>query len=371
MFFKSLIFFWLFSVPVLTVDSAISTLFVIRQDTDELGGCASYLPSPLETWLSESKALVNSGLQALADAQNPSAAEYNVARRYLLSYFGASDDPDAVALVKGEISGHRATFANQTSDYIAEYLKEVKDFLDGTSTLDEIPHLYCNDTWLRKLDRFDVAWNKQGEDIMKVSPDGSMAPMAIEEVPRYEQYLWEEKNGLLVRNNKNVPYWSDELSEYVFDQNYGGKTYCTKSKTNLAAAQEQTSASTVTLCPSSFTNPKGVDGLGSATPRTGLSIMKVLPRSATLYHELFHLILGQGDTPDITYSWTQQRTMLDKKPTAIPDGYDMTYEQLIRRNPETYVFFSVGYWYFQQTQWSINANERWSFHSGAAELVAI
>lgn len=70
-------------------------------------------------------------------------------------------------------------------------------------------------------------------------------------------------------------------------------------------------------------------------------------------------------------TWTQQRTMLDGKPTAIPNGYDMTYEQLIRRNPETYVFFSVGYWYFQQTQWSINANERWSFHSGAAELVAI
>ncbi|KAL1863514.1 hypothetical protein Plec18167_000607 [Paecilomyces lecythidis] len=365
-------FFWLFSVPGLAV-VPITSLFVIRQDTDDSGGCATYLPLPLETWLSESRALVNSGLQALADAQDPSAAEHAVARRYLQSYFRATDNVDAVTLVQGETSSHRATFINQTSDQIADSLNAVKKFLDGQPTdLLETPHLYCNDKWLTKLRRTDIAWDKQGYEVMKVLPGGSMAPMIIEEVPAYQRFLWKENSkGKLVENKKFVPYWSDDLSEYIFDQNYGGKTYCTDAKRNLAATQEQTSASTITLCPSSFTNPNGADGLGSVTPITGQSIHDVLPRSATLYHELFHLVMGPDDTPDITYSWSDQQKTLATKGTRIADGYDETWEQLFRRNPETYVFFSVGYWYFQQTQWSNAANERWSFQSGVAELVAI
>ncbi|RHZ46088.1 uncharacterized protein CDV56_104539 [Aspergillus thermomutatus] len=327
MYIKSLSLFWLFSVPTLTVGSTISSLFVIRQGTDELGGCGSYLPT-LETWLSESKALVNSGLQALANAENPSAAEYDVARRYLWSYFRATGDPDAMTWVK-------------------DYLLEAKNFLDGTSTrLARTPHLYCNDKWLKKLSRSDAAWDtSRDETIMKVNPeDGSMVPMTIEEVPLYQNYLWEKKNNLLVRN-KLVPYWSDDLLEYIFDIGYGSKSYCTTSNKNMGATQQQTNPNTITLCPSTFTNHDGVDGLGSATPKAGLSIMKVLPRSATLYHELFHLVLGNDETPDITSpkdSWTKQQTML-KNPTTIPRDYDETNAQLIRRNPESYMFFCVGY----------------------------
>jgi hypothetical protein len=94
-------------VPALSADSTIESLFTVKKDTDGLGGCASYLPDPLETYLSEAKDLVNAGLQVLADANNPSAAEYNVARRYLWTYFRATNDVEAMDLVKSK--NHPAT----------------------------------------------------------------------------------------------------------------------------------------------------------------------------------------------------------------------------------------------------------------------
>lgn len=169
--------------------------------------------------------------------------------------------------------------------------------------------------------------------------------------------------------NSLVPYWSTDLSQYVFDGNYRGKTYCTASKDNLGATQDQTLPSTVTLCPSSFTNEKAQESLGAAVPKVGLPMAEILPRSATFYHELFHLLVGNAGTPDITCkssipwplpaylplliphadSWDTQESML-KEPDNKENVYKITNAGLIRRNPESYVFFSAAYWYFQQTQ---------------------
>jgi hypothetical protein len=177
---------------------------------------------------------------------------------------------------------------------------KVKNFLDGEWPT-ETPRLYCNDQWLTKLSRLDEAWDtEKHETLMKQESDGSYVPMSIEEVDDYREFLWEENlNGMWSRN-KNIPYWSDDLGEYIFDLPYGSKTYCTISKWNLAATQQQTIPNTVTLCPNSFSNTRAVDGLGSAAPQQGLPIMKILPRSATIYHELFHLTIGNDWTPDIT-----------------------------------------------------------------------
>jgi hypothetical protein len=102
----------------------------------------------------------------------------------------------------------------------------------------------------------------------------------------------------LLVSNKPVPYWSDDLLEYIFDKNYRRTSSCVQSKKKkLGATQQQTNTKTITSCPSTLTN-RGVDGLGSATPKARLLVMKVLPRSATLYHELLHLLLSHDETPD-------------------------------------------------------------------------
>ena len=279
--------------------------------------------------------------------------------------------------------------------YTTGYLTRVQQFLNGSPSPGATPHLYCDDTWLTRLSRTDAAWDAEKDTITTIDPsdpNGAFAPVAIEDIAEYRQFLWkdgEDGSDALVRN-ANIPYWSDDLGQYIFDQDYGrGKTYCTVSKDNLGATQEQTARSTVTLCSSSFTTRYFVDGLGSKKPTKGMALGKVLPRSATFYHEVFHLVMGNADTPDITcksevahvnYSqaslmavadeWPVQQEWLNN-PMEIREGEDESNGQLIQRNPESYVFFSVGYWYFQQTQWSKQSNQRWSFQSGVAELVQI
>ncbi|KAJ6009604.1 hypothetical protein N7499_004998, partial [Penicillium canescens] len=269
------------------------------------------------------------------------------------------------------------------------YLQEVKNFLDGNSKKN-IPWLFCNDKWLEKLQRTDAVWDSNRNLVMEMAEDGTMSPIAIEDVKNYLPYLW--KNPVTKNKpNGNIPWWSDDLGEYLFDGDYGKKTYCTVSNEHLAATQDHTvSASTITLCPVSFKSTAASAKLGGKKPTKGLSVEKIVPRSGTFYHELFHLVLGNARTYDITYFWDKQQEFLqtpDDYPPVDPDSddededgdvnmdededQDLTYVQLIRENPETYLWFSVGYWYFQQTQWSKQTNQRWSFHNGAGELVQI
>lgn len=178
-------------------------------------------------------------------------------------------------------------------------MNEVKNFLDGNSDK-ATPYLFCDDKWLQKLERTDAAWDtEKQESVFDDGPDGTLAPVAIEDVKNYRSELWEQdKKGVWIKNAK-IPYWSDDLGEYVFDENYGGKTYCTESNQNLGVAQDQTVPSTITLCPSAFTNSQATANLGSKAPAVRMSIDNVLPQSGTFYHELFHLVLGSQDTPDV------------------------------------------------------------------------
>jgi hypothetical protein len=134
---------------------------------------------------------------------------------------------------------------------------------------------------------------------MKESPDGIWVPPAIERVEEFQDFLWKLRNGIWVRNTA-IPYWSDDLDEYFFDDAYSGKTYCTFPNENMAVTQDQTIPTTVTLYPNSFTTTKYVDHLGSKIPERGTLLEDILPRSATLYHELFHLTLSNSNTPDVT-----------------------------------------------------------------------
>lgn len=69
-----------------------------------------------------------------------------------------------------------------------------------------------------------------------------------------------------------------------------------------------------------------------------------------------------------------------KKPNATPEEkegeefwHGKIYQDIMRQNPDTITFFSVGYWYFMQTTWNNdkNTHKRWSFHTGAGEFLPI
>lgn len=187
-----------------------------------------------------------------------------------------------------------------TADRVTGNLQKVQKFLQGTPLpLDQTPRMYCHDTWLKKLRRTDSAFDGDSSHYLKrINEDGSESEIPIEDVPDYRNMLWKLNEKDEVVSNGYVPYWSEELKQYVFDSDYGGKTPCTSD--SVGAAQDMTRPSTITLCPLGFSNTAGGSvTLGSKTPKNK-GIMDVLSRSVTFYHELFHLVLGSADTPDTT-----------------------------------------------------------------------
>lgn len=87
MHIKLLALTWAFLVSVVLCDGGIQSLFNVKTDSNTKGGCKSRFPTALNKLVSESKTLVASALKVFDDAQDSSAAEHDVAVRYLRTYF--------------------------------------------------------------------------------------------------------------------------------------------------------------------------------------------------------------------------------------------------------------------------------------------
>jgi hypothetical protein len=115
-------------------------------------------------------------------------------------------------------------------------------------------------------------------------------------------------------SNGLAPYWSEDEKEYVFNSDYKGKTFCTVALgVNLGVTKKQTTCRIVTLCPDSFRNSQNTVSLSSRSPKSQQTT-KVVPRSATLYHELFHLVLGNDHSPDFTCKLQKSCIPTDSSP---------------------------------------------------------
>ncbi|KAJ6111316.1 hypothetical protein N7523_007377 [Penicillium sp. IBT 18751x] len=75
-----------------------------------------------------------------------------------------------------------------------------------------------------------------------------------------------------------------------------GKSYYTVAKKNLAATYN------ISKCLRKPESPRRTQSR-AITPKKGLLINKILPRSVTLYYKLFYLVLSTPDTPDIIYKF--------------------------------------------------------------------
>lgn len=129
-----------------------------------------------------------------------------------------------------------------------------------------------------KLEPTDIAWDREKNDVYTIGNDGVFQPVPIDQIEDYRQYLWVlDEKGNWERTGR-VPYWSDDLSQYVFDDSYKkGKTYCTNSAQNLGVSQEQTRPSTLTLCPRSFKSKVNLAKLGNTAPKARMTLANVLP----------------------------------------------------------------------------------------------
>lgn len=178
----------------------------------------------------------------------------------------------------------------------------MRAFLDGEPLREGTPHFYCGDTWLEKFSRDDVPWDEDGNDLMKLDSDGvTQRPASFEDVLAYQADLfYTDSNGNLEESNGLVPYWSPDLGSYLFDADYNGRTYCAPGNGGLGATQQKSAPATMTFCPLAFEYALNTEVLGEKKPSVRMSITKIIPRSATLFHELIHLTVGTEKTPDYT-----------------------------------------------------------------------
>jgi hypothetical protein len=197
---------------------------------------------------------------------------------------------------------------HNTSLILLDYLTAVYNFLTTGTIIDvnQKPFLYCNSDWLELKSWTD---NAQDDDGNEYDNDDGQKVTILEEYPNDVQ-ITEIVNGQ-PDTIQQVPYWSADQNSYIFDISYAGGTYC-GAATNKGATVTILPARTVTLCPISFqprTNDGGTPTLGSKTPAVGGALQTFSPQSLTLFHELFHLTLGNDITPDPGRKCSQYRLL--------------------------------------------------------------
>lgn len=188
-------------------------------------------------------------------------------------------------------------------------LKRVQEFFsfaeveDGPSAgqpiypLNGDRYLFCGSDFLVHQTADTQALDWEAKDI--VDDDGN--PVAIADVPGYAEALGEDPD--------NDAWWSGDLTDvngYYFSTT--GGEYCDGDNLGLTAVIQELEADitgqptvrkqieSVILCDHSFTNDRPESyKAGDAMISKGTNLATVVPRSATLLHEAFHLLFGVDD----------------------------------------------------------------------------
>ncbi|KAI1372059.1 hypothetical protein F4677DRAFT_273640 [Hypoxylon crocopeplum] len=248
------------------------------------GGCDG---QNIDKWFSDSQTLIDSAAAGAAATDADS-------RAYLKTFFNIGPTDDA--------------------DQAGDPISKVKSILDNDSEPPGgKPWLFCNSDWLLEQKWTDIAYDPvtgqprtNNEKIQDVSPKVA----------------------------GQVPFWSDDLRQYIISS---PGDYCSQAG-NMAATQDMTAPSTVTLCINQFLSDQE-DTLADIPTVTAqkTSISKLQVHSLNLFHEMFHLALGTKDTPDASYKLNGIVRLGTAK--AI-------------QNPESYALYALAYYLGQHTQYT-------------------
>ncbi|EEQ32194.1 hypothetical protein McanMca71_005424 [Microsporum canis] len=319
----------------------ISDLF-LEADSNFKGGCASKL-SVLDTWLKEAIQLHNALIKAYS--------EYKTNRESLIiwvEFFGIRANRDMSIYEDDE----------PLWKTIGDHISRVSEFLAGAGLRNPVkpgekPRIFCSE------DAGEYApWDQPIKD-----ENGKEIPYAKDENTGEVTKYWTVGEVFVIQKNKYADaaaYWMRSYNGYAFVRG----ALCTKTENKMDYAK--TSAIPpipytegeelyfgkanryILFCPLAFDAPSGkphslsslADAASSANYPSGAGTPKldgILPRSATLYHELYHLT-DNGDTSDPYY-------MLDSLLRAaqarlVPSPSSET--EKIAKNPETYAFAAMA-----------------------------
>ncbi|RHZ66289.1 hypothetical protein CDV55_106939 [Aspergillus turcosus] len=329
----------------------IQTLFATG-DANTQGGCYSSLAT-LNTYLGEARDMLSAAQTALAEWED----NINY-QELLMAYMGISFSkfgPGGVMTNDGELK----------FETVETRISNVASFLNGVTLSDPngddyTPHLWCSTQCGQSFEWDSSAFDSQGQ------------PLEIPDTDPKEYYSISQAYGNL-KTKSNRPFWLPDLNGYIFFE--GTKSYPVNEDTNqpwtnmcappnayaytskesalprIPSLSSSVFGKNIFLCPKSF-DSTGFHGLASLsnanypTPGTKKALDHFAPRSATLYHELFHLTVPDGDSPD---SFMEIAEMI----FASVKGSASQKKQVVQ-NPESYVYFSLACWFYQNAPAGMN-----------------
>ncbi|KAF5543693.1 hypothetical protein FPHYL_11224 [Fusarium phyllophilum] len=336
---------------------SIDSVFNIKQGGVDVGGCNSY-KGKLNKWWIDARKLVDA---ALLYAQDDSVD----GPEYIYTFF-ALDPPPADAKYR------------QT---VIATLQSVKDFIDGGLQLaGGKPWLFCSSKWLERLDWDDVAYDKEtgekftGDNAKKVRDEVDEPTPPPDEANQPKGAQPDARNITLslmiclTQIFSEFPFWSSDLREYLLDE---ADDYCSKKVDGViqhfGATHEGPGQSwkTVTICVNNLGWHAKKDHLSLGTVRTeGKSIVEYRAQSMTLFHELFHVVLGNANTEEHEKSYELPYIANPRKKEGEDPGdedQDIISTQEALYNPESYTLYALACLLGQK-------NERFTFASTRSKL---
>jgi hypothetical protein len=299
--------------------------FTVGSPTDA-GCCTSGQLTTLNSWLSEIVLLHSTVL----DAFNEYESDLGIQELFNLWLGITFEDNDVApasydlwnANLGRQLPLRSPSYLFKRQDMITDLIlnlleivriEAVSNFLAGEGLTDAVtsqpPWLFCNDGY---ADADEAQWNQPVKDSTGTSvKEGETGYFKLQDVfPKPAANNW-------------AAFWVKLLNAYAFDAlNRDGQTLCgqtnragftSKKSTQASIAAAPNTVTTgaydryVTICPYGFatTGSHGLPELATAitytdypVPNNGKAIDQYTPRSATLYHELFHLTDTAGTTGD-------------------------------------------------------------------------
>ncbi|KAF6813966.1 hypothetical protein CPLU01_14519 [Colletotrichum plurivorum] len=320
-------------------------LFVVDFASTNRGGCQNVGEAAMDGMIKDCLTLAQAGLKAIDEhGSKPEAA------RLLTAFFTIPSIP----LQAADLANIKARY-----ETVRNWLQQGGPTDDGRQP--NKPHLYCYHEWLDKKTFRDPALDNNGQPVKNnrgtVQTFGDVYPANV--------------------NSGVIPYWSPQFKVVVWDSDYGDPAggiggYC-HAADSAAATSHQPTASVITLCPSSYgganplprtpaiMGPRSVAANAVAndvvkrTKKGNQALPDIYPTAVTLFHELFHLILG-NDKTTMTGSTAEQYIVARMIKLRLANSL---------RNPETFTAVAAAYDFTSNTPADSSGN-RVEFSTGWA-----
>ncbi|KAK4164603.1 hypothetical protein QBC43DRAFT_288507 [Cladorrhinum sp. PSN259] len=307
-------------------------IFTVDLKGTSNGGCGGR-EGIVDQWIAEGSFSVDTAMAAIDKFENE-GTESELVREAILMWFGIG--------TSGTKKGNKKSKNEDTKALVAEVkakLDHVQDYFNFRKTGrtpkydPKTRFLFCHSNFLERHAKTDPALDFQA----KVMKDKDNKDIPIGGVQAYKDAIEKEK--------KAIPWWAGAggVNGYFFTET--GGDFCGPEKNlgltakieKLKAAKSKGTAvldkvvEMIIICPAAFDKSPQQNSYREANGLVskGLGLEKVVPKSATLLHELFHGIFGDkmAAGKDEDYDISDCIKLAKKNPTKA------------QKNIENYVFF--------------------------------